>query len=101
MKGAGNLQTFYYLVTLQIILIILIGMYSSYLVGVNCPSFETFKMQYNVSSQADALSSIWYTINIITSGCTGIPWWIYIIIFLPILIAILIYILPNWLAGGG
>lgn len=95
----SNLQTFYYLITSQIILLILVSFYASYMVSLNCPSLsqvgsEAIEPGYNETSPVNALTNVWLFIGLIFSGCSGIPWWIYIIIMVPSLIAIIVYIVP-------
>lgn len=95
----SNLQTFYFLVTSQIILLILVSMYAVYSVQLNCPSVTEFQQvvednPYNQTNPATALTNIWIMLGAIFSGCSGIPWWIYIIIFVPAIIAIVIYVVP-------
>lgn len=95
----SNLQTFYFLVVSQIILLILVSMFTVYFVGLNCPSVAQFQQvvdenPYNETSPATALTNIWVLLGAVFSGCTGIPWWIYIIIFVPAIIAIVVYVVP-------
>ncbi len=95
----GSLNTFYYLVTSQVILLLLIVSYASYMVELNCPQYDTIREQmeqtpYNETSPLTAISNVWSILSLIFSGCSGIPWWIYLIVFLPSLIAIVVYVVP-------
>jgi len=95
----GDLRTFYSLVTVQIIFLILIAGYSSFMAEVHCPEYTALQAQfesvpYNETTPLTALSNTWALLSIMFTGCTGIPWWIYIIIFVPMLIAIVVYIVP-------
>jgi len=98
MMGQGSLHTFYYLITLQVVLVTLLGMYTAYMADLHCPRPEVYGLNENITVTQ---SNIWFYINSLLSGCTGIPWWIYVIIFLPIIIAVLVYVIPNWIIGGG
>jgi len=95
----GDLRTFYYLVTVQIILLILISGYASFMAEVHCPEYTALQdefesVPYNETTPLTALSNTWALLSIMFTGCTGIPWWIYIIIFTPMLIAIVVYVVP-------
>ena len=95
----SNLQTFYFLITSQIILLILISFYALYMVQLNCPAVQEFQdvvndNPYNETSPVTAITNIWVMLGAIFSGCSGIPWWIYIIVFVPAFIAIVVYVVP-------
>lgn len=95
----GNLQTFYFIITSQVILILLTTAYAGYMVELNCPSLAEFQAQagepgYNETDPSNALTNVWLFLSLIFSGCAGIPWWIYIIIFVPALIAVIVYVVP-------
>ena len=95
----SNLQTFYFLITSQIILLILISFYAAYMVTLNCPAVQEFQSvvddnPYNATDPANALNNIWIMLGAIFSGCSGIPWWIYIIVFVPAIVAIVVYVVP-------
>lgn len=96
---AGNLQGFYYLLISQIILIILVFSYSSYMVELNCPGYNQIQdisndNPYNETNPVNALSNIWLMLGAIFSGCSGIPWWIYVVVFIPSIIAMVVYVVP-------
>lgn len=95
----SDLRTFYSLITVQIILLILVSGYASYLAETNCPEYSALQAQfedvpYNETTPLTALSNTWALFSIMFTGCTGIPWWIYIIIFTPMLIAVVVYVVP-------
>ncbi len=95
----SNLQTFYYLITSQIILLILVSMYAVYMAELHCPEFQQLQQQFedipfNETSPATALANTWALFSLMFSGCTGIPWWAYIIVVAPALIAIVVYVVP-------
>ena len=95
----GNLNTFYFLITSQIILLLFVVSYAGYMVELNCPAYEVLQNQFdeipiNETDAWTALGNTWAMLSLIFSGCGGIPWWIYIIIFIPALIAIVVYIVP-------
>lgn len=95
----SNLQAFYYLLTSQIILLILVSLYAIYMVGLNCPAVLEFQETvddnpYNQTDPGAAIANIWVMLGAIFSGCSGIPWWIYIIIFVPSIVAIVVYVVP-------
>ena len=43
---------------------------------------------------ADVVSYLWAMITIFLSPCSGLPAWIYIFIFLPVVAAIVVYLTP-------
>lgn len=95
----SNVQAFYYLLTSQIILLLLISMYAVYMVDLNCPSLEQIARDagdagYNETDPVNAITNVWLFLGLIVSGCAGIPWWIYIVIFIPAIIAMIVYIVP-------
>lgn len=95
----GTLNTFFYLVTSQIILLLLIIGYSGYMLELNCPEYDALidqfeSVPYNQTSPVTALSNTWAVLSLLFSGCGGIPWWIYLIVFVPSLIAIVVYVTP-------
>jgi hypothetical protein len=100
----GTLNTFYYLIASQIILLLLVVMYAGYMVQLNCPQYDALQEQwssvpYNETSAITALQNTWTVLSLLFSGCSGIPWWIYMVIFVPALIAIVVYVVPF--VGGG
>lgn len=95
----SNLKTFYYLLTSQIVLLLLVSGYSVYMVDVHCPEYDQLKAEfdsvpYNETNPATALSNTWALLSMIFSGCSGIPWWVYIVIFIPSLIVMIVYLVP-------
>jgi hypothetical protein len=95
----SELKTFYYLVTSQIILLILVSSYAVYMTQLNCPQYQALQDQFenipfNETSPLTALSNTWSLLSLMFTGCSGIPWWIYIIIFAPALIAMVVYVTP-------
>lgn len=95
----GSLNTFYFLITSQVILLLLVVSYAGYMVGLNCPQYDTIRAQmeavpYNETNAWTALTNTWTMLSLIFSGCGGIPWWIYMVIFIPALIAIVVYVVP-------
>jgi len=95
----GDLKTFYSLITVQIILLILVAGYASFMAELHCPEYTAIQAQldsvpYNETTAWTALTNTWTLLSFMFAGCTGIPWWIYIIIFIPMLIAIVVYVVP-------
>lgn len=95
----GNLNTFFFLITSQIILLLLVSTYSAYMITLNCPSYDKLQddlanIPVNETNAWTALTTTWTVLTILFSGCAGIPWWVFIITFLPALIAIIVYIVP-------
>jgi len=95
----SDLKAFYFLMVSQIILLIMVSMYAVYMVELKCPSVTEFEQivddnPYDETSPVTALTNIWLMLGAIFSGCSGIPWWIYIIVFVPAIIAIVVYVVP-------
>jgi hypothetical protein len=74
-------------------------MYAVDQVELNCPvlpeiqdSFDA--IPYNQSDIITTSSNVWATLGFLFSGCSGIPWWIYIVIFVPAILAIVVYVVP-------
>lgn len=95
----SELHTFLSLVVSQILLLILFSAYAVYMVDLNCPtlpevqsSFES--IPYNQSNILTTSGNVWATLGFLFSGCSGIPWYIYIVIFVPAIIAIVVYVVP-------
>jgi len=42
----------------------------------------------------DILSYLWTLINTLISPCSGLPWWVYILVFMPLVAAIVAYLTP-------
>lgn len=115
-KRKGELGYFNYLLLSLIICYILLGMYAQYDVSVNCPAYSQLKNQYqnveninitngtldNPDTGFDPfyLGSVYNFVSLLFSGCTGIPWEIYLIIFVVPTILIVIY-LYSVVVGGG
>lgn len=111
----GQIGYFNYLLLSMIITYILLGMWAQYDVGVNCPSYETLKAQYQHVENINItngtlitgttpdpfyLSSIYGFVTLLFSGCTGISWEIYLVIFVVPIIVIIIYLF-GVVTGGG
>lgn len=95
----ADVKTFYYLITSQILLLLLVSSYAVYMTELNCPEYASLQQQfeeipYNETTPLTALNNTWALLSLMFSGCTGIPWWIYIVIFAPALIAIVVYVVP-------
>lgn len=95
----SDLHTFLSLITFQFVLLLLLVAYSVDMVSLNCPlqsevqgGFEV--IPYNQTNPLTSLNTIWLTFSLIFTGCSGIPWWIYIIVFIPSIIAIIVYVVP-------
>lgn len=97
----GTLKTFYTLIVFQIVLVLLFGSFAFTMAEINCPSYSQLSGLYNESTNVTQ-NNIWYYIGVITnSQCTGIPLWVWLLVFLPTMVSIIVYVLPNWIAGGG
>ncbi len=95
----SNLQSFYFLLTSQIIILLLVSAYAVFMTDLNCPSLEDTATAagdagYNETNPANALNNVWLFLGLVVSGCAGIPWWIYIVIFVPAIIAMIVYLVP-------
>lgn len=95
----GNLNTFYFLITSQIILLLFVTGYAGYLTELSCPAYDQLQDQfdsvpYNQTSPLTALSNTWSVLALLFTGCGAIPWWVYIVVFVPALIAIVVYVVP-------
>jgi len=95
----GNLSTFYFLVTSQIILLLFLIGYASYLVELDCPAYTTIQNQFddipvNETNAWTALTNGWAIMTILFTGCGSIPWWIWTVVFVPALLAIIVYVVP-------
>jgi hypothetical protein len=95
----SDLSTFWGMVASQIVLLILVGLYAGHMAELNCPSYQQFQQivydnPYEQTTPINALTNIWVLLGAVFSGCTGIPWWIYMIVFVPTFIAIIVYVVP-------
>ena len=99
----GQIQGFYYLVVLQVILIGMFTLYSYEVSTVNCP--DIFGVQqsrtFNQTNQNVTQANYFGWVTVLTGSCSGIPMWVWLVMFLPAILSIIIYVLPNWIAGGG
>ena len=95
----SDLKTFTTLITTQVVLLLLVISYAAYMAELNCPQLTALQDQfdsvpYNETSPVTALQNTWALLSLIFTGCTGIPWWIYIVIWIPSLIGIVVYVTP-------
>jgi hypothetical protein len=68
------------------LLAIMFGLYASSQTSINCPEIE-------VTNQS-GLGWILTSIGLFFSPCSGLPWWVYIVIFTPLAIALLGWLTP-------
>jgi hypothetical protein len=64
----------------------LFSLYAAHNVAVSCPEINI--------SQTDAITSLINGIGVIFSPCSGLPAWIYLIIFTPLALALIIELTP-------
>ncbi len=98
-RKKGSLSTFWFLVTAQIILLLFVVGYSTYMTELNCPQYDALQNQFgsipfNQTNPATSLTNTWELLSLLFTGCGNIPWWIYIVVFAPMLITIVVYIVP-------
>lgn len=95
----SDVHTFTMLMTFQAIFLVLTVLYASYMVELNCPSIETLQEQiedvpFDEVNPTNTLTNTWGFIGLLFSGCSGIPWWIFLIVIAPSLIAMAVYVIP-------
>ncbi len=98
----SDLQTFWYLMVFQIVLVLVFSTFAIASADINCPTIDSFQDPNNPYSGNQSLNidTVWSGLGLITSGCSGIPWYAWIVVFFPGIIAMIVYVLPGWLAGG-
>jgi len=67
--------------------IILFSMYAMHNANINCPHI-------NVQENKDVLTWVINSIGIFFSPCSGLPYWVYLLIFIPLAIALVGYLTP-------
>lgn len=118
MKGRSELAHFQYLLVLLICMYIFVGGFAQYDVSVNCAVLGDLEKGYsfNVTEETEGmtqptawdwgigvwsfLSGSWAFITMLFSGCTGVPWYIYVIVFVVPIVGIIIFIVSK-LPGVG
>lgn len=114
LSGRSDLAHFQYLLVLLICLYVLVGGFASYDINANCGIGEDIindNYGLNITSdfsgmeEPDAwdfgsmawamLTGVWNFIYALFSGCTGVPSWIYITIFVIPLIVIVLYVIGK------
>lgn len=109
MKGQGNAGLLYYLIVLQVVFFLLFTSFAFSMSGINCPNLSdqpqpssgwSFNGSGNLTAPNVTQTNYLAWINILTGSCSGLPYWVWFIVFLPAILVIIIVILPNWLAGG-
>ena len=102
MKGEGSGTTLYYLLVFQVVMFLLFGAFSTSMAEINCPSLSTSPTgnPFNESNQNVTQANYFSWLTVLTGSCSGLPYWVWFIVFLPSILAIILIVLPNWLSGA-
>lgn len=86
---AAEITEFAGLVFLTFFLLVLFSGMASYNAQIICPEASNI-----AANQSDPVSWIVTNTGIFFSPCAGLDWWVYLLIFAPLSIAIIIHVLP-------
>lgn len=64
----------------------LFSMYAAHNTSISCPEINV--------PQNDVISWLWTGISMVFSPCSGLPAWVYIIVFAPLAIALIMELTP-------
>lgn len=103
MKGDSGYTLLLILVFSATFLVIL-SSYSIWGAQIRCPELvqnQLYLNDFNQTNNETLKNDVWTGFGLIFNEyCSGIPFWVWFIILLPMIITAIVIILPNWLAGG-
>jgi len=83
----GTLAFFTAAIFITFFLVFMFGDFAIHNAAITCPNDFS-------NPPADILSYLWTSINILVSPCSGLPFWVYILIFGPLIAAMVAYLTP-------
>lgn len=100
MKGESG-ATLYYLLVFQAVMLIFFAGFATMRAEINCPDLSTASgSTLNTTDPNVTQTNYLSWLNVMTGSCSGLPWWIWIVVFLPSILTIILIVLPNWLSGA-
>jgi len=82
-------------IMMSLFLMTMFAMFAQYNVEINCPT--TAEAIYNQFNQTGITGFVSGTAGLVVtffSPCAGLPWWIYVFVFLPFVISLAIFLTP-------
>lgn len=82
-------------IMMTLFLLFMFTLYAQQNVEINCPkTAEQIYEQFNQSGIEGFVSGVYSMAGTFFSPCSGLPWWIYVFVFLPFVIGLAIFVTP-------
>lgn len=97
MKGQGSNYGFVIGgVVMSLFLMVVLAMYGQTQIGVNCPqTAENINNQFNSTGILGIVTGTGsLAVTLVTSPCSGLPWWVYAFTFVPVGLSLAIFLTP-------
>jgi len=94
MGHVNNYAWFAGAIMFTLFLLIIFSNMAVYNSQIVCPQTAQQLQQQLSGSGANVITQLWAVVSVFFSPCSGLDWWVYVLIFLPLAIGVIAFLIP-------